>query len=341
MDEQLDFDILTDEPASENVEALIGDVASIDDVALIDDVAPIDDVALIEDGILFEPEFLEEDSSDSAYRSPTTAEPEYSSWNRSAPFRFIALAVAIFFGFFLLGHDLIDRFLHGPDYGRTVVNVPIQTTERFSSIAQIEEFYGATIRIDDPSWQESQVITLFNKLYDSLSPELLVILIDFYRDLGLETVFTFVTPTYGRAASVGIDENGVEFIIRGFEGPHESLVHEVGHLLHFYLTQTGQDLSATFEAINQPFAYTGEGWMDMTDLTGGREQVFVSTYATSAFAEDFAETFRFLHRWPYGMYDGRTYRDEVVAASLDPTTPLGQKAQIITDAMAQLMHNSR
>jgi len=281
------------------------------------------------------PEVLRDLTDDEGYGEVVPPpEPErYTSWNRSVPFRFLAGMIAIFFGFFLFGHDLLDRFLHGPDYDRTVISVPVATSEHFKTIAEIEQYYGITIEIADPVWSEQQIVILFNQVYDSLPPTLLPRLLSFYRDNDLPTFFTFQTPAQFEVASVSVSD-AVRFDIRGFQRNHESIIHEIGHLLQFYLIHTGQDVEDEFRALNDPFDYLGAEWRNLPALTGGRQQVFVSTYATSAFAEDFAETFRFIFRWPYAIYDGKPYADDVVAASLDPESPLGQKVRLVQDIVA-------
>jgi len=262
-------------------------------------------------------------------------EPErYTSWNRSVSFRFLAGAIAIFFGFFLLGFDLIDRVLHGPDYDKNVISVPVATSEFFSTIAQIEEFYGITVEIADPVWTEQQIVILFNQVYDSLPTGLLPHLIAFYRDFDKPTIFTFQTPVRYEVAAVSISD-AVRFDIRGFQRNHESIIHEIGHLLHFYLIHTDQDVEEEFTSLNGSFDYLGDAWRNQTVLAGGRQRVFISTYATSAFDEDFAETFRFIFRWPYAIYDGKPYADDVVAASVDPTSPLAQKISLMKDIVSR------
>jgi len=257
----------------------------------------------------------------------------YTSWNRTAPFRFLAGAIAVFFGFFLFGHDILDRLLRGPDYDRTVISVPVQTSEHFATIAEIEEYYGITVEISDPVWSEQQIVILFNQVYDSLPAPLLPHLLAFYRDLGIPTVFTFQTPAQREVASVSVSDT-VQFDIRGFQRNHESIIHEIGHLLHFYLIHTDQDVEAEFRAFNEPFEYLGTAWRDLPALPLDLSRKFVSTYATSAFPEDFAETFRFIFRWPYAIYDGTPYSDDVVSASLDADSPLGQKVQLLRDIVA-------
>ncbi|MCL2024513.1 MAG: putative zinc-binding metallopeptidase [Coriobacteriia bacterium] len=236
--------------------------------------------------------------------------------------------IALAFMFVVTGCDFLDD----EDYGYSAeVNDRFEqeATHSFESLSEIEDYYDIEIHLEDPVWHTSQVVEIFNQQADTLGPTLLRELVAFYRDEGYPTIFIFETPSEEEEASVEIHDEAVEFVVSHVEGAHAALIHEMGHLVHFYLLDIDQDPEAEFVALNEGFSYVGAAWEDFDVLPAGYDRVFVTTYAMSEPAEDFAETFGFAYRYPDHRYDGEPYEEGVIAASYDSTSPVARKVAFV------------
>ena len=244
--------------------------------------------------------------------------------------------IALLLALALVGCDLFyDDY---DDYERELyVQEREASSEDFSSIAEVESHYDIKIDIQDPVWSESQIVEIFNQQTETLGPDLLKYLVAFYRYEGIPTVFVFETPNETDDASVEIHES-VEFIIHNVEGAHASLIHETGHLLHFYLMDTDQDPLNEFILLNDGISYIGDKWEDLDELPEGLDRVFVTTYAASEAEEDFAEAFGFAFRYPDHLYDGDVYEENVIAASYDETSGIARKVALIRSIVASLSY---
>jgi hypothetical protein len=209
------------------------------------------------------------------------------------------------------------------------------TAQDFTSIAQIEQFYGLSVIVADPVWSESQIVEVFNAQKDTLGAELLQRLVALYRAEGLPTRFVFETPHDQDEAMAGVDTRFATMVVYNAEGSHEALIHETGHLLDFYYQIKGYDVQAQLVKLNGGIAYLGDRWQRLSALPAGLDRVFVTLYAASEPLEDFAETFSFAFRYPDHLYDGFVYEPGVIAAANDPSTPLAEKVAFVL-ALAQL-----
>lgn len=227
----------------------------------------------------------------------------------------------------LSGCMLFDSFLYGDPEEYSLVRTA--DASDFTSIAQIESYYDIRIIVVDPIWSQSQIVEIFNQQRVTLGPTFLQQLVEYYRVEGLPTRFVFETPNQVDEAMVGVDSRWVSFVIYNAEGAHESIIHEMGHLLQFYYEMEGYDVTADLASFNEGAAYLGDRWERYNTLPRGMDQIFVTLYAMFDPSEDFAETFSFAFRFPNHLYDGFVYEDGVILASQDPSTPLAQKVAYV------------
>ena len=246
---------------------------------------------------------------------------------------FVLALTMLLIAFSVSGCLLLDGTLFSEKEEYNMPRVP--SADDFTSITQIEQYYDIRIIVVDPIWSESQIVEIFNQQQATLGPDFLRQLVAFYRQDGLPTRFVFETPNDVDEAMVGVDDRFVSFVIYNAEGAHESVIHEMGHLLEFFLEIEGYDWQDEFVSFNGGVNYLGDRWERYSILPSGLDQVFVTLYATYDPSEDFAETFSFAFRYPDHLYDGFAYEDGVIAASKDPSTPVAQKIAFVR-ALAQL-----
>ena len=204
----------------------------------------------------------------------------------------------------------------------------VVAADDFLTVSEIESHYGLQVIVADDVWSQEEIVELFNQTQVALGRDVLGRLLSEYQLEGYSVSFVFDTTDDWEDALITVDDS-VRLVHYDKESPHETLMHEIGHLLEFLHEMRGDNLRVAFASRNGDLGYMGNEWFSLKGVPDGHDRTFVSAYAMSEASEDFAETFSFAFRYPDHLYDGCEYDPRIISASEDQTSPLAQKIEFV------------